>query len=209
MEPLTCDKAEILLNLRLDGLLDEAGAARLDAHRTACPACQVMLADLETLNATLAALPDEPAPSAVLAGVLARFPAPVPALAPANGLARWRWLLRAGLALEAVAAALLLLLYGPQASVFLAGLLPTAALAERAAGRYLTDGIGAWLAWLNLQGSLLPARWQLLSDLVTSLQVTPPAWNVLAPAAVLLVAMLLAWIVGNRVLVTVSLRAKT
>jgi hypothetical protein len=106
-----------------------------------------------------------------------------------------------------VAAAVLLLLYGPQASAFLAGLLPTPAL--DAVSLRLSDGIGAWLAWLNLQGSLVQAQWQLLSGQLASLPAPSPAWGALAPAAALLVAVLLAWVAGNRALVTISLRAKT
>jgi len=208
MEYLTCDEAEILLNLRLDGLLDgadsgRADAARLDAHLAVCPACQAFLADMEALNTTLAALPDAPVPPAVLTGVLER----IPALPPANDLARWRWLLGASATLEAVAAALLLLLHWPLVSAFAQGLVPTAAL--DAAGHRLADGLGAWLAWFSVQAALIQAQWQALTHQVALLEPTPPALDLAVQAAVLLVAVLLVWGAGNRLLATLSLRAQT
>jgi anti-sigma factor RsiW len=197
MEHLTCDQAEILLNLHLDGLLDGADAARLDAHLAVCPACQSTLAELEALNTALAALPDAPVPPAVLSGVLARIP-PAPAPAPANGFTRWRWLLGGSLALEAVAAILLLLLNWPLASAFVRGLMPTAAI--DAAGHHLADGINAWLAWFNVQGALAQAQWQVLADQVSSLALAVPAPELVAQAIILLAVVLVVWVAGNRVL---------
>jgi len=58
---MRCDQIEARISLHIDGLLDTREEAALDAHLVDCPACRVVLADLQQLAATARALgPIEP-----------------------------------------------------------------------------------------------------------------------------------------------------
>ncbi|MBU1879062.1 MAG: hypothetical protein KJ734_08925, partial [Chloroflexi bacterium] len=116
----------------------------------------------------------------------------------------WRWLLGGGLALEAAIAALLLWLNWPLASSFAQGLVPTAVI--DAAGRQVTDGIGAWASWLGAQAALVQAQWQAFSAQVSSLAPASPAPELVVQAIILLAAVLAVWVAGNRVLATISIQ---
>jgi hypothetical protein len=77
LQPLTasgwCERAERLISDRLDGLLDERGAARLDVHLRNCPRC--VEHERRLVQATDMLVAD-------MAGAPARAPEPAPISAP-------------------------------------------------------------------------------------------------------------------------------
>ncbi len=70
---LTCEEIVVRLDDHVDGLLDPATAARVEAHLQGCPACQAEEQGLRALLARAAALPRDIAPARDLwAGVAER-----------------------------------------------------------------------------------------------------------------------------------------
>src|SRR5262245_7042908 len=86
---MDCDQALALLSARLDGELDAADAAALDAHLRDCPGCRAAEQGLRQDDADLrrAFAPRREAAAAVAERVIARLPA-----RPANGRRRLPWL---------------------------------------------------------------------------------------------------------------------
>jgi predicted anti-sigma-YlaC factor YlaD len=68
----TCASVRERLEPLVDGLLDEAGAAALDAHLRVCPDCRAHHAEAASLPLRLAAVPAPEPPAALVAGVLRR-----------------------------------------------------------------------------------------------------------------------------------------
>ena len=85
-----CEKV-LLVQAELDGELDAAAAAALEAHRLGCPICQAAQADLLRTRALLRAEPYEPTPDDVRARVMARLRQAAPPPTPAPRPSRWRW----------------------------------------------------------------------------------------------------------------------
>jgi anti-sigma factor RsiW len=115
-----CEKV-LLVQAELDGELDAAQAAALEAHRAGCPICQAAQEELLRARALLRAEPYEATPDDVRARVMARLhqaaPQAVPAPAPRPARSWWGWLgapsLGFGLG-AACAAAIAFLLVLPQ-----------------------------------------------------------------------------------------------
>jgi anti-sigma factor RsiW len=84
-----CEKV-LLVQAELDGELDAAQAAALEAHRADCPICQGAQAELLRARALVRGEPYEPIPDAVRARVMARLHqvAPPAATTPRR---QWRW----------------------------------------------------------------------------------------------------------------------
>jgi anti-sigma factor RsiW len=86
-----CDKV-LLVQAELDGELDAAQAAALEAHRAGCPICQAAQAELLRARTLMRGEPYETTPDDVRARVMARLrqsePRPAPAAEP-----RPRWVL--------------------------------------------------------------------------------------------------------------------
>jgi anti-sigma factor RsiW len=82
-----CDKV-LLVQAELDGELDAAEAAALEAHRAGCVICQEAQAELLRTRALLRAEPYETMPDAMRARLMARLRLPEPRPAPAR---RWSW----------------------------------------------------------------------------------------------------------------------
>jgi anti-sigma factor RsiW len=112
-----CDKV-LLVQAELDGELDAAQAASLEAHRAGCPICRQAQAELLRARVLLRAEPYETTPDAVRARVMARLRLAEPPAEPArHRRPSRRWLFPAfgGFGLGAAcAAALALLLVLPQ-----------------------------------------------------------------------------------------------
>jgi anti-sigma factor RsiW len=104
-----CADKEPMLHALLDGELDAANAAALEAHLAACPACARRLDTLEALHGRLAALPPARAPQALKGRIEAMIGAEAArAASPRPRPARpalWAGWLAAG-AMTAVAASL-------------------------------------------------------------------------------------------------------
>jgi anti-sigma factor RsiW len=61
---MTCDKAQELLSPYLDGELDPAARAEMEAHLAACPECAGLAARMRTALAAFASFPEiEPSPA--------------------------------------------------------------------------------------------------------------------------------------------------
>jgi anti-sigma factor RsiW len=90
-----CDKV-LLVQAELDGELDAAEAAALEAHRQDCPICRAAQAQLLRARALVRAEPYEAIPDDVRARLMARLrqaqpqPSPMPARRPAGSW--WTWL---------------------------------------------------------------------------------------------------------------------
>jgi anti-sigma factor RsiW len=84
-----CEKV-LLVQAELDGELDAAEAAALEAHRADCPICQAAQAELTRARGLMRGDLYETMPDAVRARVMARLrqAAPPPAPAPRR---RWNW----------------------------------------------------------------------------------------------------------------------
>ena len=110
-DPMTCDGFLELLPDLLDG--DLAGPALADAaaHRVGCAECAAMVAELELVSRSAAALPELRPSRDLWAGIAARIEAPVVPLAPAGVAAMPTWYRRPWLA----AAAAVLLVAGTAA----------------------------------------------------------------------------------------------
>jgi anti-sigma factor RsiW len=107
-----CDKV-LLVQAELDGELDAAQAAALEAHRVGCAICQAAQAELLRARALLRGEVYETTPDDVRARVMARLRQAEPRRAPARR--RWVWPSVGGFSLGAAcAAALALLVVLPQ-----------------------------------------------------------------------------------------------
>jgi anti-sigma factor RsiW len=84
-----CDKV-LLVQAELDGELDAAQAAALEAHRVACPICQAAQAELLRTRALLRGEAYEATPDDVRARVMTRLRAAKPSAAPVP-IRRLRW----------------------------------------------------------------------------------------------------------------------
>jgi len=90
--PPGCDKV-LLVQAELDGELDAAQAAALEAHRAFCPICQAAQVELLRARALLRGDLYEPTPDAVRARVMARLRQAAPPPAPVRRPRRsWEWL---------------------------------------------------------------------------------------------------------------------
>jgi len=85
-----CDRV-LLVQAELDGELDAAQAAALEAHRASCPICQAAQAELLRARALLRGEPYETTPEAVRARVMARLRQVEPHVA-SPPVRRWLWL---------------------------------------------------------------------------------------------------------------------
>jgi anti-sigma factor RsiW len=86
-----CDRV-LLVQAELDGELDAAQAASLEAHRAGCPICQAAQAEVLRARTLLRREPYEATPEDVRARVMARLRQAEPAGASAPSPARrWRW----------------------------------------------------------------------------------------------------------------------
>jgi anti-sigma factor RsiW len=86
-----CDQV-LLVQAELDGELDAAQAAALEAHRAGCAICRAAQADLLRTRALLHAEPYETTPDDVRARVMARLHQSAPAATiSANQERGWRW----------------------------------------------------------------------------------------------------------------------
>ena len=87
-----CEKV-LLVQAELDGELDAAQAAALEAHRAGCPICQTAQAELLRARALVRGEPYEPIPEAVRARVMARLHQAAPrAATPPRRRRSWDWL---------------------------------------------------------------------------------------------------------------------
>ena len=77
---ITCADFEAGIPDLMDGTLDAARRAAMDAHRAGCAACDALAADLEAIRTRAAALPDLTPPRDLWEGIAARIEAPVVAL---------------------------------------------------------------------------------------------------------------------------------
>ncbi|HVH82551.1 MAG TPA: zf-HC2 domain-containing protein, partial [Stellaceae bacterium] len=84
-----CDKV-LLVQAELDGELDAAQAAALEAHRADCPICQAAQQQLLRARALVRTEPYEIAPEDVRARVMARLRQVEPQVAPVRLPARPR-----------------------------------------------------------------------------------------------------------------------
>lgn len=164
------------LNLYLDEQLEAAERTLIEGHLATCPACQAALARLHSLFLTLEALPTAPLPFDLTEAVLAQLPAsPAPRPAP---------LLR--LALVAQVALIVLLAWGlaPLSLPRLPVVLPPLPSVEGAAL------VAGWLA----HGQAVGARLAGLGDILVFplLPLAPAEW------ALLLAALFVIWLLGNR-----------
>ena len=120
-EPMPgCNKV-LLVQAELDGELDAAQAASLEAHRAGCPICQAAQAELLRARELLRGEAYEPAPDDVRARVMARLrqvePARIEPRSAPTPVRRWRWVFpsMSGFGLGAAcAAALAVLVVLPQ-----------------------------------------------------------------------------------------------
>ncbi|HML10839.1 MAG TPA: hypothetical protein VK432_08255 [Stellaceae bacterium] len=116
-----CDKV-LLVQAELDGELDAAQAAALEAHRARCLICQAAQEELLRARALLRTEPYETTPDDVRARVMARLRQvglPQAVSAPQPSRPRWDWLRGPGLGFglgAACAAAISLLIVLPQRS---------------------------------------------------------------------------------------------
>jgi len=124
VEPAPDCTMVLLVQAELDGELDAAQAAQLEAHRSGCAICQAAQAELLRARALVRGEGLEPAPEAVRARVMARLAQAEPGLRRAPAPARPRrwltWQPFAGFGVGAACAAalaLLLLLPGQESLV--------------------------------------------------------------------------------------------
>jgi anti-sigma factor RsiW len=115
-----CDKV-LLVQAELDGELDAAQAAALEAHRATCPICRAAQAQLLRARALVRGEAYETTPDDVRARVMARLRqvAPEPAAAPRGTARGWAWLRGPGIGFglgAACAAAVSLLVLLPDGS---------------------------------------------------------------------------------------------
>ena len=109
-----CDEARELIQIRLDGELDDAGARRLEDHIAVCPVCEETAAQMASVAAGLRALPEREAGEDIVEAVLdrtMRAPRGAAAREVRTGMpqfwGRFRWqALAAGVVVLAVVAAL-------------------------------------------------------------------------------------------------------
>jgi len=104
-----CDKV-LLVQAELDGELDAAQAASLEAHRAGCPICRQAQAELVRARALLRAEPYETTPDEVRAQVMARLRLAEPRLEPARrqrSSRRWLFPAAGGFGFGAACAAVL------------------------------------------------------------------------------------------------------
>lgn len=88
-DAMACSQFESLLNEALDGTLDGAARQRFEAHKSACPVCLQMFAEVEAGMHWLEALPEVEPPARLLHGILAETTGAGERLAPAGERAGW------------------------------------------------------------------------------------------------------------------------
>jgi len=135
---MTCDECTDRLSDAVDGTLDAATAAAVDAHLRTCAACRATRQDLETIAASARTLERHEVPPDAWARIAARLerPAssPLRAWLPGGSDARWRGL--------AAAAAVVLVLAAAGAGWLVArGTAPAAPTADVAATTTTDDAI--------------------------------------------------------------------
>lgn len=144
---MTCDRFEALLGDFLEEGLDPATREACEAHRTACPACAALVADLDAIVTAAATLP-MPAPSRDLWPVIeTRLETPVVPLDHARAAVaarttfQWRRLAIAAVALVTVSAGVTWTLARPDAPE-----IPGAAAREAAVGGTVTGTLATTVA---------------------------------------------------------------
>jgi anti-sigma factor RsiW len=181
MDEKLCAKAELQIREYLDDELDLAGRARFEEHLAECPSCQRELANARSLFASLEGLQPVEEPAGFKEGVMAGLPR-------RTSLPLGRWLL-AGQMVATMA--LLALAYPLLASWYerLGGWLAPGWLSRLLADA-VVRGEGAW-AWL-------------VSTFTVSIDLTWPRGLGLAwpQAALLALALVGLWWLGNRLLLT-------
>ena len=178
---MTCFENEDWIDHYLDGRLSPAEQARFEEHLAACPACQGEVTRLSAVFSALGLLQPVPAPTNFRAEVMAGLPRRA-----ASPVARWLLLAQATATLLLLALALpTLRAWYAQVSVWLApGWLSRTAADVAAWGR-------------DVWASVAPA---LTLDLNLS---WPKGFGLAWPqAAILAVALVGLWVLGNRLLLT-------
>ncbi|HYD54204.1 MAG TPA: zf-HC2 domain-containing protein [Gemmatimonadaceae bacterium] len=89
-DDLRCDAFADALSAHLEGELDPASSARVEAHAARCAGCGALLADLRRIAADAAALPVLEPSRDLWDGIAARIEAPVVAISPDARLPRAR-----------------------------------------------------------------------------------------------------------------------
>lgn len=175
-EPWEHHPDELTLHAYLDGELEADARVRLEAHLARCAACGARLAELETLFATIEALPDVPLERDLAPAVVAALEGERAAAAP-----RLRWLL----AFQVAAALALLFLAWPALGAWAAAVWPGGDalrhLAARGAEALVAAGALGEFSGAVARALPVPA-------------LSPAAWGVLLAGAALL------WLVGNGLL---------
>ncbi len=81
----TCDQFDAALSDYLEGTLDPAARAALEAHAAGCDRCRALLADVSAITTAAAALPDLEPTRDLWPGIADRIAAPVVTLPVAGG----------------------------------------------------------------------------------------------------------------------------
>jgi hypothetical protein len=81
---MTCDQARERINELVDGEIDRAGRAELDAHLAACASCAALAEDLEVLRRASRSLPTLDPPERVWSAIARQLPARVSDRSPAR-----------------------------------------------------------------------------------------------------------------------------
>jgi anti-sigma factor RsiW len=184
---MTCFENEDWIDLYLDGRLSPAEQARFEEHLAGCPTCQGKVAQLSTVFAALDLLQPVPVPADFRAQVMAGLPRHM-----ASPVARWLLLA------QAAASLLLLALALPTLRAWYAQV--SAWLAPGWLSRIAAD-VTAWAR--GVWASVVPA---LTLDLNLS---WPQGLGLAWPqAAILAVALVGLWVLGNRLLLTAASNAR-
>lgn len=188
-EPTHSHPAEITLHAYLDGALDAATHAQVQAHVAGCPTCSARLAQLAALFTALEALPDVPLRRDLTPAVLealqpARTTLPIP-----------RW----AVALQLASAVVLLAFAWPWLAGRLAGYVAAPLRAQIVAGVLNTwQALFAWWPALVTSASELTLPDLDVARYAPALQLSPLAWWLLIGSAVVL------WLAGNGLLLRLS-----
>jgi anti-sigma factor RsiW len=177
--------------LWLDGELPALEQTEFQTHLAGCPACQRLLAELQTLLAQVDSLAEVAAPAELADQVMARLPQPQ-TTAPGQTLSQWVLLgqIVAGLSLVVITL--------PQVVPLIQGQL--AWLSWSTWANILAMETGAWAELIWQVGLWLQNQPAQLTSLTASFQLSG------GPALLVVAGLVIAWLVGNTLLLKSSPR---
>jgi predicted anti-sigma-YlaC factor YlaD len=211
MERMTdvCKHREELINLYLDGMLEEAEQRRFEAHMAECGDCRRAMETMQRVFVALESYRPEPVPAGFADEVLARLPG-----RPRPG-ARLVWLISA---VEAIAAIILMTLGWPQLTALYRAVASSVApdwsrlvtLYHAAVASLSFEGLSA--LWENV----LSSSHAQLAELWLAARAHAPRWTVLLPTSsgltqytwLIATVLFVMWLIGNGTLLLTPVRQR-